>query len=787
MKNSILIIICLIGFSAFAQQASIQGHVVGENAKGVPMVTVQLLEIAKGTQADDHGKFLIQQVDPGNYTLQISSIGYQMITQQIELAANQSLNLGRIKIQQSTESLDEVVVNGNGHADFLVKQPSNSLRLTTEVLELPQNIQIISNNLIKSQNLVNMMENVTRNVSGAQMIEHWGTFARINMRGFKLPSFRNGLNIELPWGPLAEDMSMVQNIEFVKGPAGFMQSAGEPGGFYNVVTKKPVSQSINQLSVTGDTFGSYRLSFDSGGALTDDEKLQYRFVGMYEDAQTHREYDLSDRISIVPSLRYYITEKTKLTTEFTYQQSNQITGAAYIFAPVEDGFGSLDRDFTYLDEDFPQSKIEEVSLLVNATHDFNDKWSVMGQYMFMDYTSTGASAWPAAVVGNGEFYRGISVSDAVSTNELAQLYLNGEFHTGGVKHKVMGGFDYRHLEYWADWSQAGGGPIDLNQPFNIYNPVYGEAVYPVFDRSVPVKVRGAANYQGTIYRSIYLQDEAWMWNDRLRLTLAARYNSANIFAYGDQSQDDKITPRVGLSFNILPDFTFYALYDQAFTPQYGQSYNNQKFDPLESVDLEGGLKKQWFGGKLNTGLTFYQITKNNYLVSDLEHADENGNYRYSTQTGEVQSKGIEFDMQGQITPSINVVFNYAHTDVEITEDTNEENIGNSIAGHAKHITNGWVNYSFLPGTTLEGFAVSLGYQYQVDRSTWSWGAENEAVLPNYFRMDGGISWSNEHFGINLNVNNILNEYLYSGAAYADYLYWQSEPGTNARLTVTYRF
>lgn len=787
MKNILHIVFCLIGLSAFAQQASISGQLVSEKGKEVPMATVQLLEIAKGTQADENGKFLLENITPGNYTLQISSIGYQTINQSIEVQEHQSLHLGRIKFKGSTESLDEVVVNGNGHADFLVKKPSNSLRLTTEVLDLPQNIQIISNNLIKSQNLVNMMENVTRNVSGAQMIEHWGTFARINMRGFKLPAFRNGLNLELPWGPLAEDMSMVQSIEFVKGPAGFMQSAGEPGGFYNVVTKKPTSQSINEISLTADSFGSYRVSFDSGGALTQDDKLQYRFIGMYEDAQTHRDYDDSDRITIVPSLSYDITDKTKITTEFTYQQSNQITGAAYIFAPVEDGFGSLDQDFTFLDENFPQSKIEEVSILVNATHKFNDKWSVQGQYMFMDYTSIGASAWPATVVGNGEFYRGINVSDAVSTNELGQVYVNGEFNTGSIKHKVMGGFDYRHLEYWADWSQAGGGPIDINQPFNIYNPVYGEAVYPVLDRSIPVKVRGAANYQGTIYRSFYVQDEAWMWNDRLRLTLAARYNSANIFAYGDQSQDEKITPRAGLSFNILPDFTFYALYDQAFTPQYGQSYNNQKFNPLESVDIEGGLKKQWFGGKLNTSITFYQITKNNYLVSDIEHADENGNYRFSTQTGEVQSKGIEFDMQGQITPAINVVFNYANTDVEITEDTNEDNVGDSVAGHAKHLTNGWVNYSFLPGTALDGFAVSLGYQYQVDRSTWAWSADNEAVLPNYFRMDGGLSWSNEHFGVNLNINNILDEYLYSGAAYAEYLYWQSEPGINGRLTLTYRF
>src|SRR5690606_27710749 len=129
MKNILIIGLSLIGFSAFAQQSSISGHLIGEKDKGVPMATVQLIEIAKGTQADDNGKFQLENVAPGKYTLQISSIGYQTINQNIAVVENQSLNLGRIKLQLSTESLDEVVVNGSGHADFLVKTPSSSLRL----------------------------------------------------------------------------------------------------------------------------------------------------------------------------------------------------------------------------------------------------------------------------------------------------------------------------------------------------------------------------------------------------------------------------------------------------------------------------------------------------------------------------------------------------------------------------------------------------------------------------------------------------------------------------------
>ncbi len=62
---------------------------------------------------------------------------------------------------------------------------------------------------------------------------HWDNqYANIRMRGSKIPAFRNGMNIEASWGPTAEDAAMIENIEFVKGPAGFMLAAGEPGGFF---------------------------------------------------------------------------------------------------------------------------------------------------------------------------------------------------------------------------------------------------------------------------------------------------------------------------------------------------------------------------------------------------------------------------------------------------------------------------------------------------------------------------------------------------------------------------
>ncbi len=64
MKNFIYIVLSLLGVNAFAQQANISGHLVSNDGKGVPMATVQLLEIAKGTQADENGKFNLKNIAP---------------------------------------------------------------------------------------------------------------------------------------------------------------------------------------------------------------------------------------------------------------------------------------------------------------------------------------------------------------------------------------------------------------------------------------------------------------------------------------------------------------------------------------------------------------------------------------------------------------------------------------------------------------------------------------------------------------------------------------------------
>jgi iron complex outermembrane receptor protein len=84
--------------------------------------------------------------------------------------------------------------------------------------------------------------------------------------------------------------------------------------------------------------------------------------------------------------------------------------------------------------------------------------------------------------------------------------------------------------------------------------------------------------------------------------------------------------------------------------------------------------------------------------------------------------------------------------------------------------------------------VSLGFTYQADRTTWAWtGASAQQALPDYFRLDGGLFWQRDRLRVTANVYNIADTYLYSGAPYLNYYYWQTEAGRNSRIGVSYSF
>lgn len=784
-----LILSCTL--SAMGQN-QLQGHVSTRHGEAIESAEVSLKNTSRGTVTDARGYYELEGLTAGRYEVEVSYMGYGKKVRQVTIDDQKTVTLN-FELVPVVHTLDEVTIAGDKNR-YMTPVVSPALRMKTPILETSQNIQVVTGEELQDQQIFNMLEGVTRNISGAQRLEHWDNYARINMRGSQLTAFRNGMNMQLsPWSPMTEDMSMVERIEFVKGPAGFMLAAGEPGGFYNVVTKKPTGQERGEVNVSLGSFDQYRLTTDLDGVLSKNGKLLYRLNLMGELRGSHRDFETNNRYLISPVLKYLVDDQTTFTLEYDEQFSQMsVIGSNYAFS--KRGYADLPRSFTTAEPNLDPSEMRDRTLMAILEHRFSERWQLTAQASYLYFKQIGQSLWPYGIDSENDslMQRGISIWDALGFNKNAQVFINGEFNTGGISHHLLSGIDMSHRDYYADWNQ--GAP--LGGPFNIYAPQYGQVPasgIPEWDRSQDIRERGV-NYNNS-YSAFYLQDQLNFLDDRLRLTLAGRFTSnRQINPYSGTRENEKWTPRVGLSWSVIPDMALYAVLDQSFLPNLGVDWQGRSFDPVTGTNLEVGVKRDWDQGRWNSTVSAYRIVKNNVLTTDYEHPSVGNDpdnpqppqYIYSRTTGEQEVKGVELDLRGEVIQGLQVVINYAYTDAVITEDSNPEVVGNHVAGATKHLQNTWLTYA-PAGGRLQGLSFSLGYQFQAGRSSWYVFDSSGNSLPDYFRLDGGVGYKKDRMRFNIMVNNLLDEYLYSGAPSGDMYYWQTEPGRNFRLTIGYSF
>ncbi len=793
MRAALFILCLMSSISLLAQTGNIKGKVNTSDGQPAAFVTVHLQGSSKGATTDVSGNYEIRKVAPGDYTLEVSFVGLETKEVAISVAAGQTTNVPTISLTEDSKQLDEVVVTGY-QKTYKADYPSQSLRLQTPLLEIPQNIQVVTEKVLTDQQIISMSDGLIRNVSGAVRLEHWGDmYTNITMRGSQIQAFRNGFNVvNSYWGPLTEDMSIVDHVEFVKGPAGFMLANGDPSGLYNVVTKKPTGQTKGEASMTLGSFDLYRAALDLDGKLSKDGKLLYRFNVAAQNKKSHRDFEFNNRYTIAPVISYQLDAKTKLTAEYNLQTAVMSdVGSFYVFAP--NGYAQYPVNFTALAPGLPPTRMTDHSAFLNLQHNLTADWKLTAQLAYFNYQQRGSSMWPRTVNPDGTLIRGVGIWDAKSAMTLGQVFLNGNVTTGGINHRILTGLDLGNKQYYADWSQSH--PLDsVGAEFDPRNPYYGVPVtgYPVWDRSLSLEARAIAGF-GTMdqrYTGLYLQDELSFFDNRLRLTLAGRYTDVSQSSFGGpRDKASHFTPRLGLSASVNKNTSIYALYDQAFIPQTGTLRSGGKISPITGSNIEFGIKKDWFDGRWNTTVSVYRIIKNNELTSDPNSLP---GQNFSVVLGQKRAEGIELDIRGNLARGLTLTANYALTNskvTQVTEGVTSIKVGDVLPGFAKHTTNAWLSYKLTDGV-LKGLGINAGYTWMLDRATTNWSdSDTRYNLPDYFKLDGGLFWENNKVRVNVNVFNLMNQYLYSGGYY-EYLqsyYWQTEAPRNLRLSLSYKF
>ncbi|MCD8741245.1 TonB-dependent receptor [Mucilaginibacter roseus] len=793
MKKLFTLFTILLAFaSAFGQQqyGSVSGTVTTRDGSPAVYVSVGVKDHGNGSMTNDRGQYRIGRLRAGTYTIVVSAINLGKQEKEVVIKAGEN-TVENFVLDINNAQLQEVEIKEKNNK-LKIDNPSSSLRLNEPVLEAAQNIQIVSNTALRDQQIISMSDGLIRNVSGAVRLEHWGDlYTNITMRGSQIQAFRNGFNVvNSYWGPLTEDMSFVDHIEFVKGPAGFMVSNGDPAGLYNVVTKKPTGQEKGEFTLTAGSFGLYRSTLDLDGKLSKDGKFLYRLNLAAQKRGSHRPYEDNNRIVIAPVVSYQFDDKTKLTAEYTYQNARMTNvGSYYVFGTE---YAKYPVDFTQYQPGLPLTNINDHSLFLKLDHKLSDNWNFAAEASYFNYGQNGASMWPDSVKGD-KIYRYVGLWDAKSEMTMARGTLTGDITTGAVRHRILGGIDVGTKTYFADWGQSHS--LDtLSAPFDNLNPNYGTPSngFPVWDRTQNLEARAvkAGGTQNQEYAGFYAQDELGFLDNMIRLTVAGRYTYVKQSSFGGAPQSaKKFTPRLGLSVSVDKQTSVYGLYDQAFTPQAGaRLINGGTVKPITGNNIEFGIKRDWFGGQWNTTVAVYQITKNNEATPTSNSTPGNP---ISMLLGQRRAKGFEFDLRGEIVSGLTLTANYAYTDSKVTSvgDVTDGSVkvGDVVPGFSKHTINGWLNYKLQSGP-LKGSGVSAGFTGLLDRATDTW-SPSTVRLPDYFKIDGGLFWEGSKMRISANVYNVANKYLYSGSYYSwlNAYYWQTEAPRNYRVTVSYRF
>ncbi|RBL89125.1 TonB-dependent siderophore receptor [Chitinophaga flava] len=671
--------------------------------------------------------------------------------------------------QQKTDSLrrqrlQEIIVlekKKSMKADSM----ASTLRLEGRLLETPQNISSVTSELIREQGGLEIKD-IARNASGIKMGYNSSVFdasTTVMVRGFGAITYVNGMPQRSSMGALLDDAAIIDRVDFIKGPAGFLLSSGEPGGSINISTKTPGPQRIRQLELAGGSFGLLRAAADIGSAVKT-KGFSYRINAAYQQQESFQDFIRTKKYIAAPVIQYNFKPGTWLLAEYNLIRLTADGGSSVTQVGTEEGILKyrIGNNFAG-DPGLPQSSAMSQSARLLFSHRFNHQWKLSIQ---SKYTATPSSTWALLSdnyspvnFDNTDITRRMSQYSHINGQVAAvQAYVNGTFNTGRqINHQLVAGTDYNYSK--DNFSVAYG--LHSFQ-FDRNKPQYGLDTDSVSALGKSTLINRENNWLSAfVYNTTRIQGK-WYFNYGGRFTwnIPITTNTKSPLC-----NETAFSPRLGITRLLGENTSVYAVYDQSFIPQAGADFEGNNFKPLRGNSLEAGAKREWFQRKLITTLAVYHIIKNNLLVSDLQHP------RFNRQIGQATSTGVEADIIGRVSNRITVSANYAYTYAITSKDSRKENEGNRLAFTPEQMINTWIQYAIpMNGPTRLSF--SAGQTTVTRTATYT----PDVYLKGYTKLDAGIAWDAGKWYLRVIADNLTNKRYFSSG---DILIGSIHPGVKS--------
>lgn len=747
----------------------ISGKVTDINGAAVTNATVELKNGKKNEKltqtTDENGAFAFQNLNGESFDLDISAEGFAPYSQAVKA--------GEVEIKLAPRGFDEFVTVTSSDERYQAVSATTAMRADIPLRDTPQSIQVITQQTIQDQNAITA-ETAVRNVSGVTVPNTSGGRAEdFTIRGFTSSgnTYRDGIRNDFNSNRAHAELSNIERIEVLKGPASILYGKLDPSGIVNYVTKKPRTDNYYSFQFTGGKFGLYRPQIDFGGALNSSKTLLYRFNGAYERNKTFRDFNERERFFVAPALTWILGEKTTLSFEAEGLKGSGLIDRGVIASnPQRDSRGlpiPLTASIvpvsirTYLGDPAIPYKYRQGRGSLSLSHFFTPDLNVRSAFRVNFNKANYDSRQPRSLAADG---RTVSLSNNDADQSLQTAYwqtdVNYKFDTAGIKHNVVAGSD---LSYEAFASQT---LTSANANLDIYNPVY---VFPPGRFTLSALSKNIGRSFG-----VYAQDLISL-RDNLKVLVGGRFdyyyqNNDNRFTRTvNRSFERSFTPRLGVVYQPVEPVSLYASYSRSFQPTNSTNFFGEPFLPETGEQYETGVKFDFLNRRVSATAAVFQITKANVIAPDPNDS------RNSIQIGEQRSRGFEFDLSAQILRNWNVITTYAFTDAIITKYSLPNSNprpgvpvflpleGNELQGTPRHTASLWTGYEFDKGA-LRGFGGGAGVFAVGDRFGDN---EHTFIVPGYARVDASVFYKiyrkdRLRYRVAFNLNNVLDKQYYSG-------------------------
>ena len=671
--------------------------------------------------------------------------------------------------------LGEIQVRGDSQqqeAGYNPPTATSATKIEAPLRDIPQTVNVVPQSLLRDQ-AAQSMQDALKTVPGVGLSHGDGQRDQVTIRGFSAiaDQFVDGLRDDALY---FRDLSNIEQIEVLKGPASVLYGRGSSGGLINRITKKPGSN-LSEVGITLGRWNQRRGEFDLARA-PQDSIVSYRLTGTIERADSYRDQQFLDRKALAASVLIKPSTDTSVLLQADYLKDQRLTDfgiPAYQGRPVNVSPGTYYGAANARDVDVSRAEVASLGMTLN--HRINDEWSVRNALRYYDYSLDRSNTLVGSV--NEKAMTASLTRGAIQREEdgfFNQTELTQKVQLAGMKHQLLYGFEFgRQSKGLLSYSRANVATVSLLNP-----------VLP----TLPLQIAGnpSANNQSTFkVASAYVQDlvsitPQWKALAGVRYDRFQQETQERLPGKPDLGRTDTAwSPRIGLVYQPSTTWSYYASWSKSFQPSgetFALAASNAQLAPEKTTSQEVGMKWERPDGKVSVTASLFKLERTNIKSTDP-----------TTNTvvplGVQRTNGLELTFAGEIAPSWQVWAGYAFLDGEMTTSPAMD-AGQPVQGKRPTLTPRQSANLWVTKAVGNGFGLGAGMNYVGARFA---NPGNTVTLPGYTTVDAMAYYRKGPWDVQLKLNNLLNRsYIVAGHGSSPNLNLPGAP-RSAQVVARYRF